>query len=364
MSLARRLMNGEIGGLNVSIDESRYSADNGAAMIAMESAAELYSIAQEFYNYEQADISAIVEGVALEGSQYEPVAEASIKNAFLKIKEAMQKLWAKIKAWFKNVGVFLDALFKNAKDFVKKYKDQISGLKNVKLENVKIWDYNNEAIDTEYDVAKASDGIDKDIQNCYKNITSSDTDTKEIEAFNKGREDDSAFDKDIEKLNEVIDTKLYEIASNNNASTSEEFSKYVYNVFRGSSSTAELDKPTVTITEVDIKKFASVIEASKGVQSIKTVQGKVDAMFKKALATVNKIESQCNNAAKSSTGEQSTGYTRYAKLAQMTHKSLSKQSTIVTTFLNGQKAAMKERDTAYKTVISMGLRYSNRKSAK
>ena len=213
-------------------------------MIAMESAAELYSIAQEFYNYEQADISAIVEGVALEGSQYEPVAEASIKNAFTKVKEFLQKIWAKIKVWFKNVAIFLDALFKSGKDFVKKYKDQISSLKSVKLENVKIWDY-SDMIDTPFDISTAEKDADDIINSALSNVTGSNANNI---ATAKAATNEK-LEKDLSDLDEHMNTGMYEEESGGNASTAEEFSKYCYNVFRGIESSDTVDQPSRTITE-------------------------------------------------------------------------------------------------------------------
>ena len=89
-------------------------------------------------------------------------------------------------------------------------------------------------------------------------------------------------------------------------------------------------------------------------------------MFKNKMNMIKQIEAHCENNAKKYNNNEttSTGYSNYAKIAQSVSKCVSKLSSMVTTAINAQKAAMKERDTAYKMVISMGLRSANRDSVK
>lgn len=348
MSLARRLMNGGIDGCTATVNESKYSADNGAMMIAMESAAELYEIAQEFYNYEQADISAIVEGVALEGSQYEPVAEAALKNAFDKVKAFIQKLWAKVKAFFKNVLVFLDTVFKSGKDFVKKYKDQISKLKDVNIE-VSMWEYDNEEID-----GAGSDEQIKEVETVMKSM-------EELVTL-AGAATPDEFETMTSNLDNELNEGIYRDFTQGAATSQDELQKYFYNFFRGNKSTANLDRPKLTIKDADVKNMASVIEKSKGIDSIKKVQSKLDGIFKKSVADLSKLETKYNNEAnKAAEGsDDKTTNSQMSKAAGQISKCVSKMSNISTTICNIAKAAMKERDTMYKMVISKAIRNGNK----
>ena len=61
--------------------------------------------------------------------ELEKVTEASIKDIFARIKDALLKLWAKVKAFFVSVRKFFDALILNGKDFAKKYKNEITNVK-------------------------------------------------------------------------------------------------------------------------------------------------------------------------------------------------------------------------------------------
>ena len=120
MSLARTLMNNSYSGDATLINPAKYSANVGASVIAMESIEELHDIFMEEYNYEQADLAALNEGVLLEGSQYEAVAEVATNGVFDKVKMFFKKLWEKVKAFFHNIVRFFDSLFKSGKEFVSK----------------------------------------------------------------------------------------------------------------------------------------------------------------------------------------------------------------------------------------------------
>lgn len=51
--------------------------------------------------------------------------EGVVSSVFTRLKEAVQKLWAKIKQWFANVKKYFQMLFAHGKDFAKKYKVDI-----------------------------------------------------------------------------------------------------------------------------------------------------------------------------------------------------------------------------------------------
>ena len=104
---------------------------NSEHRIAMERAVELNDIFYEsFYKMEELDFQhayATMEGAdesVLEGIM-SSVSERA-KGAIEKIKTFLEDLWKKVQAFFHNVKRFLDGIFMNAQDFVKKYESEPS----------------------------------------------------------------------------------------------------------------------------------------------------------------------------------------------------------------------------------------------
>ena len=103
---------------------------NSEHRIAMESAVELNDIFYEsFYKMEELDFQ---RAYATMGGADESVLEGIVssmseraKGAIEKIKTFLRDLWKKVQAFFHNVKRFLDGIFMNAQDFVKKYESEL-----------------------------------------------------------------------------------------------------------------------------------------------------------------------------------------------------------------------------------------------
>lgn len=112
---------------------ARYTAEDGAMLIAQESAMELYEIfSTDFIAMEEMELQsyrATMEGVTMEG-----VADnikSKIKSAFNKIVEYLKKLRDKVLSFLANVRRHLDAIFMDGTAFVKKYEKDLMKLKNL-----------------------------------------------------------------------------------------------------------------------------------------------------------------------------------------------------------------------------------------
>lgn len=133
--LASMLMESAFGTPDVSPEVlSRYNHEDGAALIAMESAADLHDIFVEgFIGMEELEFQqyrANMEGASedvMEGIGDKIVSNA--KAAIAKIKEFIKKLWEKVKGFFHNVRRHLDGIFMNGADFAKKYEGELKKLK-------------------------------------------------------------------------------------------------------------------------------------------------------------------------------------------------------------------------------------------
>lgn len=133
--LASMLMESAFGAPDVSPEVlSRYNHEDGAALIAMESAADLHDIFVEgFIGMEELEFQqyrANMEGASedvMEGIGDKIVSNA--KAAIAKVKAFIKKLWEKVKGFFHNVRRYLDGVFMNGVDFAKKYEGELKKLK-------------------------------------------------------------------------------------------------------------------------------------------------------------------------------------------------------------------------------------------
>jgi len=126
----------------------------GEIMPTMEASDQiLYEFAEDMYKINAAlyvsDV--IIEQSVMEGAENpEALLENVVGDFFKKIVEAFKKLWAKIKAWFKEVIKTLEVQFMSGEKFIKKYKKE--------LEDKKATGFNYKGY--KYDVAKMEKSID------------------------------------------------------------------------------------------------------------------------------------------------------------------------------------------------------------
>ena len=335
MSLARTLMNGVVEEKSTLINAARYGHSDGASVIAMESVAELHEIFMEEYNYEQADLAALSEGVALEGSQYEAIAEAATKGVFQKVKDFFAKLWEKVKAFFHNVIRFVDAIFKSGKDFVKKYKKDIDAIKEVKDLTVTMHNFDNTLIDEVGDVESATAKMEKMLD-----------EVKTVVDEIVGADDKTAGESVDEFKKDFSVEAVCRANSGNKAESIEELRAYFMETMVGG------DAEEKTLSAADVKGFAGVLEGTKGVEKYSKVQAKLDSAYKKAIKMVGDAEAKI---AKSDNAASKTGVSKMLSTASAT---VSLYQNIANAMVACAKAAFKRRDAEYKHAIMAAFRKS------
>lgn len=357
MSLASRLMSGAYYG-TTSINPAKYGHAEGASVIAMESVAELHDIFMEDYNYEQAELAAISEGVVLEGSQYEAVAENAITNTFKKVKEFLKKLLDKIKAFFHNVLRFFDSIAKSGKEFVIKYKSDIDDLEELDDYTVEMYDFNDKAIDSQElndepfkKIADVAVEVAKHVESAVSYIKSN---TYSGPSTGKSMMDagkvNGQTDKDIEELKKVEEEDdFYRSLTDNKADSADEYRTYLLNMYRGGE-----DKEKRTIKKADVKAFATTLTNGSSASKFKTLQGKADKAFATAIKAVDDAEKKCKDV-------DSDKATRATKAINLYSKYISKAQNVVTADVNVRKQVFKERDAAYKSVIMGAFRAKKKK---
>lgn len=355
MSLVNTLLNGNTYENDVTVESAKYSHSDGASRIAMESVAELHEIFMEsFYNPEQAELAAATEGVALEGSQYEAVAEAAVSNAVTKIKEFLRNLWAKVKAFFHNVRRYLDAIFMSGADFAKKYAQDIRSAGNLKDFEFKMYKYDNALIDNVSDLDKSVDDLMGDI------LGDADGFAKDIMGMVDDKDAASAANAKVgEKMTEVrkaferdtVSKACAEAFSKGKCKDPDEFDAYLFKSFRDGAADSS-DKVDVAVT--GIEDYADIL-----VNSAK-LSGKVDKASKTMDKAYGKAIKQVDDAEKklAKFGAKVSG--NVTEILRMMSSAISIEQTYANKTMNAWKAVIKERDTAYKSLILAGLAHAKK----
>ena len=341
MSLVRTLLSG--GSMESTIDPDKYTHDTGAMRIAMESVEELHEIfIESFYNVEQAELAATTEGVELVGSDYEVVAEASKKKAFSKIKEFIQKLWDKVKAWLRNVERFISSLFMSGKEFVKKYEKDIKDAK-LKDFSYKMYTY------TGINVFKAKEDV-------------FDMDAKMESYYNKIKKNDSGKNRNTDEIKAYIEPEeVFKRNSQNKATTSEEFAAWAFGYFRNGAKD-ENSKKEESVTS--LQPYADVLLKSSSVSDMKLLMKKTDAAYKKAIDLANAEERASTKEANSLPDSDDTKVEKQtdAEKMRLISQGLSREQSVTNTMMNAWKTALTERDNVYKQLIMAGLANSRKAS--
>lgn len=194
-----------------------------------------------------------------EAEEVATLIEGAVKDFFEKLKESLQKLWTKIKAWFKHIVEAVKRFFLSGKELVKKHKAKIEkAAKDNSTKEVKCFKWNPDAL-----ANKTLDMInklesDKVASNIHDEILAKkDVDTAEAK-------------KQI--LNSVGVEKVGEIA------------KELKDVARSG------EKDTYTIGELNIGEFITVVGSSdKLIKAVETTNKVVDKSMREGIAMINEM---------------------------------------------------------------------------
>ena len=350
MSLARTLMNNDYCGDSTLINPAKYSANVGASVIAMESIEELHEIFLEEYNYEQADLAAMNEGIALEGSQYEAVAEVAVGGVFAKVKQFFQKLWEKVKAFFHSVMRFFDSLFKSGKDFVSKYKKDIDNLSSLTDLTMKIHKFNDKLID-EY--ASKDDAV-TDMTEVTKNVNAA---IAKIKSKLPGGNDPIFNDQLMDFYDKIADDFAKEYDSDkyiartakNNCTDMDDYRELIKKKMLND----DVDGSDEEITVAMVKEMAVTLSKTK--DNFKSLQSKSDNAFKAMLKTIDDAEKAFDDDKFSKIKPQ------VSKMFSAASSYFSVAQNMKNTEISIAKAMYQKRDAEYKHVIVTALSKGNKK---
>lgn len=374
---------------DVSADMLAKYGYNSEHRIAMESAAELNDIFYEsFYQMEELDFMhtyATMEGaseVTLEG------VVSNIKEkgraAIAKIKKFLNDLWTKVKAFFHNVKRFLDGIFMNAQDFVKKYEKELNALTFEKnTYEVELYDYDE----------KMFSEMSNIVADVAKNVSSSSSDgTKTVEDYQKyaasfGRKaqlndnisKDTGYSPEIredakKKYQDAKDT-LEKLTETSEKQVDEDFiSRYgkyglkadfsssdlaqaVWSALRSGASDSN-DKKRVVVKKLDT--YISYLKTSRTKLSDFDKAAKhIDTMFKQALANVAAAE---RNLSKEVSDSFEKAMNEMAvTVCRATSTSISRYQGYMNVIVANTRAALQEKISAYKKVCTGAFSHADKK---
>lgn len=344
--LASMLMESAFGAPDVSPEVlSRYNHEDGAALIAMESAADLHDIFVEgFIGMEELEFQqyrANMEGASedvMEGIGDKIVSNA--KAAIAKIKEFIKKLWEKVKGFFHNVRRFLDGIFMNGTDFVKKYESELRKLKlddgcthkmykyTIDDKTKKMVTTNKKTVDDELAAwDEAYGGLGKEGQVIDKSVGIDDSDKKIVVDF-------KAKIKNDYNISNLDDTSKIREA--------------VWSSLRGGA-TSEADKQDI---KVEISSIITTLKQAPAQTKLVTDMAKdTDRLYSGILKHLDRFAKQA----------ESEKAKAIANAARKLSSQVSQVQTIQNMITNETKNAMSERVKAYKAACMTAFKYKQKK---
>ena len=244
----------------------------------------------------------------------EAVTEASIKEIFARIKEAILKLWAKIKEFFKTALMYFNSLILSGKDFVKKYKKQIEGCKPFLYER---YTY---TVDSHTSPKKVLGNMKWAKEKVGK------MGAKQLDEFI-----DQIGDENADKCRAFFLKKSGEVSS-------DEFAKELFKEFRNGK---DYKEEVMTGPAEYIKWLES--ESSSTTKVIDEFKSDLDKLFNEKLNDIKTAENEQNKSDKEINQKR-------AKALSKVHSALAQYQSVSGQYINAWKNAVKEYDSTAKSI--------------
>lgn len=389
-NLASMIMEGSMYGFSRANLTHSYDHEDGACLIAMESAEALRDIFEaEFYIPNSCTIQAALEGAScVEESSQAAIMEASVKGAFTKIKEFFIKLKEKVKEFLHNIKRYLLGIFGNDEKWVDQYESELKALKSDQLKGykIKMYEYTHIAI---ADLKGKSIG-DNMIALAQKRIDI-------ILDDRSKRYDKDNFDD--EKVSDEFEKEYDAFVKYSGFDPDEDIDKQIWDYYRNDAGN-ENGKEEVEVNPSFIKKCIDTIKkASNDVNGIDGMLTKTEEAYKKAIKLVDGVEDKfanlkikdnkyedvksddlkldwgkhktdtvVNGKVTSSSPNSMSLNNRMASNISTTLRALSsnmsKEQTFCNKLISGMKVALTERNAAYKKALTGAFGYARKNGKK
>lgn len=365
---------------------------NSEHRIAMESTLELNDIFYEsFYQMEELDFQhayATMEGVSdsvLEGIS-DKISEKG-RAAVAKVKDFLKRLWEKVKAFFHNVRRFLDGVFMNAQDFVKKYEKELNALKfSDKDYDVELYDYDIERLGVAplkklssdlcsqvLKMSNAGSNSVEDLKKAAKAMGSSaayhNTEAEgsiaggswKADQKKKYEEEKAAIEGLEEKCLKELDQTIISVYGKFNLKegfSSTDLASAVWSACRNGAEDSG-DKKTVTVKSLN--EYITYLKTSKNlVSSYDSAAKECNTMFKTLIKNVENVEKALSNdtSVELYKGTNDLG----AKVARAMATVASKAQSYVNQIASVTRSAIQEKIASYKKVCSGAFSHADKKA--
>lgn len=265
------------------------------------------------------------------------VTEGAVSNVYEKIKAFLNKIKAKLKAFFASVVRYFDGLFKSGKDFATKYEKELRKL-NLSGFEYKMFKYENLDGSTPAEALEKAQSMNDRL---FNNITTKD----EVENVDDKKDDE--FDK---FRGELIGSSAIDAA---------DFSQELFSHFRSDAT----DKSDMEEVKVQIGTIIDTLKTNKDLQTAEKALSKVDSVFDKAIRAIEKSEKEHDKVMvnKTATEEEKTKAIFDAAVCQKKASHLNEAKTIALEYFRAWKSAVTERNSVYKNVCVAAFRYKKEK---
>ena len=326
--------------------ERSYDHENGAGVIAMESAEALRDIFEvSFYSPETCTIQAALEGAScVEESTQAAIMEAAFSSAFEKIKQFFINLKDKVKEFLHNIKRYLTGIFSNDEKWVKTYEKELKALSSADLKDYKIKMY-------DYDIMAALDksGLEAKATKLTEEVEKT-MDT--YRANTKGKKEDADFSDDLNDLAE---------------------SQYL--VSHGKGADSESDKDDVVVAPKIGTFIETLKKSTKDISAYDSMISKTDSIYQKAIKLVNDTQKKYENAKEvggDGIGARNIKDPKTSKFMgpggrqymieglRKYSSTLSKMQTADNKKNNAAKSALVERNAAYKSALTGAFAYARK----
>lgn len=321
---------------------------------AFEDSLELVKIVCEMDNAELA-----LKSGAISADRFETVYEAAIGNFFAKAKEALKKLWGKIKAFFDSIIRRLRAMFGDTKKFVDKYADE---LRKLKLNGMKAKKYDYADLATVVEgLTKTKTIAENEMSHTYKTTLGA------VKTLDKGQLDAART-----KLKENEKGLFAEMikATGSKADTVEKLNTEIFRDLRNGARGAE------DMKEIDVNISAIIDEVKETPELIKKLEDAhkdITEVIKTGIENIDALASAVDGAEVKDTSasyDDKDGNTHVVHTDAKTAASayIRSQSTVINTFasiankvVSATRSAVEERNSANKKIINSALKFKEKK---
>lgn len=267
------------------------------------------------------------QGATFESTEVAGLLEAAGGNVVQRVKSAIQKLWAKVKGFFKNIRRSLDAMFMSTSDFVNKYKSQLENLSLSGMKH-KVYTFTN---------------LDVNIADHYTKI---DQTISDVEAT-----DETASD-NIKTHLDNFRGRLVNVSSVESSDFGEELFKFFHN---NAESASDKKEENINIHTV----IANVKANSKRSENINKAEKAMNKFFADALKQLSKEEKAFNVDASKEGAEKSQASIKATNATRVQTKVSSTQA-VMNTYISAWRSAVTENDKQNKELISAALKYKKK----